>query len=757
MVFGMSARLRITFATLCFVFLTSLWIGSADAQQAVPTTQDTPAAETIPDLSEMTNHEAIRDVISKLDDGQVRELLITELDRRVAGEVSEGASIATFLSQTGSNLLTSWTFTLERVPHMFRSLYRITVDFFANNGWSGSLMFLLAVGLAIGLGLAAERLVRHLLGNLQRMVEQRNPEGLWPTVRTLFLRLFLDLLGILVFMLVVRSVMLLMPVSDANRDVVRLLILSMFLPIKFAQAISRFISAPQRPDLRLITATDDDARYFNGQLVLIAGLVGLLNFMTGFQFLQGLQPGETRLGFWLNLAYYIAILNLLWHGRDAIRRCLIGEDEHATDSLRRLAQIWPFIAMGIVIANWLLVETIVSLGRFDLLRGQEHIVMILVIMAPVFDTMIRGLVRHLHPPLTGEGIIAERAHAASRHGYVRIGRVLFIVAGIVIIALSWNIDLNNLAESGFGARFAGLLIETIFILAAGYLAWEVVTLWINGKLAREMSAAGIDMDSEELGNEGGEAAGSRLSTVLPLILGTLQAAIIIVTVLLALSHMGLDITPLLAGAGIIGLAIGFGAQTLVRDVVSGIFFLVDDAFRQGEYIEVGEIRGTVEKISVRSVQLRHHKGAVHTVPYGEIPKLTNYSRDWVIMKLRFTVPFDTDTEKVRKLFKKLGQAMATEDAFKDDFIQPFKSQGVLEFDDTGIVLRGKFMAKPGRQFVLRKEILRRVQEVFDANGIEFARKEVRVRVSDKDNSLEEEDKQVIGAAAADKIAPQPAE
>ena len=104
--------------------------------------------------------------------------------------------------------------------------------------------------------------------------------------------------------------------------------------------------------------------------------------------------------------------------------------------------------------------------------------------------------------------------------------------------------------------------------------------------------------------------------------------------------------------------VGFGAQKLVADVVGGIFFLVDDAFRTGEYVEVEGTVGTVEKISIRSMQLRHHKGPVHTIPYGEIPKITNYSRDWVIIKLKFTVPFDTDPNKIKKIFKTIGKTMS---------------------------------------------------------------------------------------------------
>ena len=344
-----------------------------------------------------------------------------------------------------------------------------------------------------------------------------------------------------------------------------------------------------------------------------------------------------------------------------------------------------------------------------------------------------------------DGRVLYRAHFArgKRHGlatwFGRDGRI-------------WGIDFANLAEAGVGAQFAGRFIEILAIIAVGYLVWEVVSLWINRRLAAERTMAGFDLTEEEPGGgEGGGVGGSRLSTVLPLLLGVAKAAIAMIFGLIALGNIGIDITPLLAGAGIIGLAVGFGAQKLVADIVSGIFFLIDDAFRTGEYIEVSGTVGTVEKISIRSMQLRHHKGPIHTIPYGEIPQITNYSRDWVIMKLKFTVPFDTDPNKVKKLFKGIGKEMMEVPEFAADLLQPFKSQGVFDFDDVGMIIRGKFMAKPGKQFTLRKEIYNRVKKAFEENGIDFARREVRVAIPGLEaaDKLDNDDKAAIAAAATE--------
>ena len=186
----------------------------------------------------------------------------------------------------------------------------------------------------------------------------------------------------------------------------------------------------------------------------------------------------------------------------------------------------------------------------------------------------------------------------------------------------------------------------------------------------------------------------------------------------------------------------------MRDIFAGAFFLFDDAFRKGEYLDVGGVKGTVEKISVRSFQLRHHLGALHTIPFGELQVMTNYSRDWVIMKLPLRVTYDTDVEKVRKLIKKLGQRLLDDPVIGQDFIQPLKSQGVIEMQDSAMIIRVKFMTKPGDQWVIRKRVYEEIRELFEREGIKFAHREVTVRLADgKVDELSEEQKKTVTAAA----------
>src|SRR5690606_36442318 len=143
-------------------------------------------------------------------------------------------------------------------------------------------------------------------------------------------------------------------------------------------------------------------------------------------------------------------------------------------------------------------------------------------------------------------------------------------------------------------------------------------------------------------DEGGGAGRSRKATLLVLLRKFLMAVLVIMGTLMALSALGIDIAPLIAGAGVIGLAIGFGAQTLVKDILSGIFFLIDDAFRVGDYVETGSAKGTVERISLRSMRPRHPRGMIYTVPFGGLKILQNFSRDYIITKLDFRIRYDAD-------------------------------------------------------------------------------------------------------------------
>src|SRR4029453_16731413 len=159
---------------------------------------------------------------------------------------------------------------------------------------------------------------------------------------------------------------------------------------------------------------------------------------------------------------------------------------------------------------------------------------------------------------------------------------------------------------------------------------------------------------------------------------------------------------------------------LVRDIVSGIFYLSDDAFRVGEYIDCGRAKGTVEGFTLRSIRLRHQNGQVHTIPFGQLGQIANHSRDWTRVKFNLRFARNTDLEKVRKVVKKIGQDMMVEPEFKRDMLQPLKLQGVADIADNALVLRFKFTCRPIKPSYIQRQAVKRMFQAFPALGIEFA-------------------------------------
>jgi small-conductance mechanosensitive channel len=304
---------------------------------------------------------------------------------------------------------------------------------------------------------------------------------------------------------------------------------------------------------------------------------------------------------------------------------------------------------------------------------------------------------------------------------LRNGRILLGVVAVIVLSQVWNVSLEAMASRGLGTRIAESLFDIVITLILASAGWGILKTAINRQLPHETLDALAMADGEVLGT-----GLSRLETLLPLLRKFVFVAMIVVVAMIVISSLGINIGPLLAGAGVVGIAVGFGAQTLVRDILSGIFFLVDDAFRIGEYIDVGEGKGTVERMSIRALMLRHQLGQINTIPFGVIRRVTNYSRDWAIMKLELRVPFDTDLEKVRKIVKQVGKEMLADPEYGPNFIQPLKSQGVHRMDDSSFIVRVKFMAKPGEQFLLRREVFHRIQGAFQRSGIKFAPRRVIV-------------------------------
>ncbi len=308
--------------------------------------------------------------------------------------------------------------------------------------------------------------------------------------------------------------------------------------------------------------------------------------------------------------------------------------------------------------------------------------------------------------------------------YVERGlRAILILAAGLFLARLWEIDVIPLTgQDTLVIRFVRGAFSAVVILLVADLLWQVTKTLIDRRLVPAQGAT--PLSSEEAARE------ARLRTLLPVFRNIAFVVLAVVAVMMALSAMGVEIGPLIAGAGVAGVAVGFGAQTLVRDVLSGIFYLLDDAFRVGEYIQSGDHKGTVESFTLRSVKLRHHRGPVYTIPFGQLGAVQNMSRDWVIDKMTVGVTYDSDIGKAKKIIKQIGKDLAQDPELGPNIIEPLKMQGVEAFGDYAIELRMKMMTKPGEQFVVRRRALALIKQAFDENGIKFAFPTVQVAGGD---------------------------
>lgn len=346
------------------------------------------------------------------------------------------------------------------------------------------------------------------------------------------------------------------------------------------------------------------------------------------------------------------------------------------------------------------------------------------------------LSKMLNIDLPPEPVSATEGDSAQNESFVirnlalirkMMGLLIFCALFFWIMNL-WGLDLP------VGRSIVQSALTIFTTLLVGYAVWEICRAIIDRKLEEDRAQGGVDLEEAE---EGGE--GSRKGTLLTLLRKCIMALIGVVVILTILHAIGINIGPMLAGAGILGLAIGFGSQKLVTDILSGLFFLMDDAFRVGDYIETAGTKGMVQQISLRSLSLRHPRGMVYTIPFGDMGSVQNFSRDYIITKLDIRVRYDADVNKIRKIVKKINKELEQHEEVGPALLGPVKSQGVREMDDSAMILRVKFKTKPGDQFVVRKEVYWRIQERFREQGIEFAHRNVTVYLPSEDESAADDE------------------
>lgn len=676
-------------------------------------------------------------MLGRLSDEQVRDILIAEFAARRTEDAPQSEGLLANSRDVGETLITNASAIFAKLPELGVGIGAIFVRLSEAGGVG--LAFL-----ALAISLSAGGLVRHYWrkrGEARQVVigERNLNKGAYGSVSTIvdaFFVLLIALSGSVAFGLTAMAVLYLFFHHPDIRFFVSsyVAVVTVFLIVR---SVIDIMFPRFWPMYRLVSLSDEATRRVHWVVLGLAGLWMFEAITSDVMAQFGAPIGTPDL---LTL-----LLGLLW-----ITMALVGTFwiHRATTDLLPPPEDRSFVAM--VSRNWAAITAVFFLFTWVIFTGGALVSGdVDAVAANIFVTMLVFLGLWVSYRVLVHYLRAQSLEPLVKLAIGNAVRALLFAAGIIIILSIWGLDPATLAASGTTGRSLQTVVNVLLTAIIGWAVWDFLRTIIDVRVAAEKPQD----DGDESGDAEGGLGASRTATLLPLLRSTALVVIGVTCVFAALSSLGVNVGPLIAGAGVIGLAIGFGAQTLVKDVVSGVFFLIDDAFRRGEYIDLGTVKGTVERISVRSLQLRHHLGAVHTIPFGDIAALTNYSRDWVIMKLPLRLTFDTDPQQVKKIIKRIGAEFMEDELVGDGLLEPPKSQGVIQMEDSAMILRVKFKAIPGKQFIIRRELLHRIRAAFEDAGIRFANREVTVRVNEDATPAERKD--AIHAAASEAVSAQP--
>lgn len=225
----------------------------------------------------------------------------------------------------------------------------------------------------------------------------------------------------------------------------------------------------------------------------------------------------------------------------------------------------------------------------------------------------------------------------------------------------------------------------------------------------------------------------RAKTLARIVQTALIGVIMVIALMMIIRELGLDIGPIIAGAGIIGLAVGFGAQSLVKDVISGFFILMEDQYRVGDVVQVAGIGGLVEQMSLRVTILRDLEGKVHFIPNGSISTATNMTKEWSRAVLDIGVAYKEDPDKVMNVLREVGNEMEKDPAYSGVILEPLQILGVSDFADSAVIIKVMFKTLPLKQWDVGREFRRRVKKTFDEKGIEIPFPHVTLYMGEAEN------------------------
>ena len=551
-------------------------------------------------------------------------------------------------------------------------------------------------------------------GESERSARQRRLTGALSALRRLpFLagRLLLDLVPIALFGTVGYVLLGTALGQPAVAGLVILVVLHAYLAARVLLAVAGMLMSPSSARLRLLHISGWAAEFLTRWLRRVAVLA-----VTGY------AVSEVALALGMYRSASDALLKLV---ALAVHGCLVAAVLEARVPVaarirvrrvragvwavtrNRLGDIWHLVAVFYIVALWFVWAVELRNGYARLLHFFLVTVAVIVVSRLLAVVLLGGLDRLLLGPrlaVRHPGLEARIAY------WYPIGRFLLMVVVGVLTALAllevWGFPVIGwFGSTGLGGRVvsAVTLIGVTVLLA--------VVVW-------EAANAGLESQIAKLRDAGQFPRAGRLRTLMPMLRAALMVVIVLVVALTALSELGINIAPLLAGAGVVGIAVGFGSQKLVQDLITGVFLLLEDAMQVGDVVTLGGLSGTVEALWIRTIRLRALDGSVHIVPFSAVTTVTNQTRDYGFAVLDISVGLNEEPEPVIEAVREVAEEMRADAAWAEKLLEPLDVMGVEKFIDTAWVLRARIKTLPAARWAVGRELNRRIKVRFDERAIE---------------------------------------
>ncbi len=379
---------------------------------------------------------------------------------------------------------------------------------------------------------------------------------------------------------------------------------------------------------------------------------------------------------------------------------LVRRDAPAGALREHLSRLWHIVALvllaGLYVANFIGGTD----GATDMLASLATTIVVLIVTLFLDSGLRRGIDRMVDGGITR----AQRYRSALKQSV----SALVYLLGLLALLQTWGVPLVQWLRTPGGRNASAGLLSVILILVLAVLTLELATAITERALQRQQGVGPYGANN------------ARRQTLLPLVRNIIRIAVITVAGLMILAQLGVNIAPLLAGAGVIGLAVGFGAQTLVKDVITGFFMLVEDTVSAGDWVDLGSGHsGEVESLSIRSMRLRDLEGNVHTVPFGDVGTVVNMTRLYSYALIDVRVGYRENVDRVLELLGETARVMREDDTWGPKLISDIEIFGLQELNESWVGVRVRLKTRPGDQWQVRREFFRRTKLAFEQAGIDM--------------------------------------